>query len=197
MQLAQVRRDKEPAIDSPGLRAGRVAARPRKGNCSPARPPASSSGRPPTRTWRPWPNRSGASAARWNGCRACCASTASNPKTTQHDRPPDRPHREHNPLEPSPRLPTSGEVAVIPLAVGLPIQVRRFSHVKRATTQLQRVMSGGAVRTVDRARDRRLPRTEGRAPPVGHTWYRRVTRPARARPAGHPAGAGSLARTAG
>ena len=31
-----------------------------KANCSPARPPASTNGRPPTRTWRPWPSRSSA-----------------------------------------------------------------------------------------------------------------------------------------
>ena len=56
MQLAQVRRDKEPAIGSQDFeQAGSL--RDREGQLPAGKTAASSSGRPPARTWRPWPDK--------------------------------------------------------------------------------------------------------------------------------------------
>ena len=56
-QIAQVRQDKESAIDSQDFEQAGVAARPRKAIARRQDRPPATSGRPPTRTWRPWPKQ--------------------------------------------------------------------------------------------------------------------------------------------
>ena len=87
--LAQLRQDKESAIDAQDFETAASCATRRSG-CSRTRPGRKRSGRRAPGTVRPWPRTSPGSARNWGGCAPCSATTASNQATAPPRNPPCR-----------------------------------------------------------------------------------------------------------